>query len=53
MLCLNILGMKTKVLDKKASKYLTTEDQINKAEYYIKYLFNKDIVIRVIKQILN
>lgn len=53
MLCLNILGIKKKIIENKISKYLTTEEQINRAEYYIRYLFNKEIVIRVIKLIFQ
>lgn len=49
--CLNIVGTKSKSVDYSTSKYLTITQQINKIHYYLKYLFNKQIVFRDIRQI--
>ena len=51
--CLNIVGIKSKYVDHKVSKYLTSTQQMNKIHYYFKYLFNNQIVFRVIKRIFS
>lgn len=51
--CLNIVGQKSTNVNNKVTDYLTTKQQMNRFNYYIKYLFNKQIVSRAIKQVLR